>query len=182
MRLSALPDIELFGADYNPLRVERARQAAPAASIVNTSLHEFAPEQRFDVILLSQVIEHVADDVGLLRHVSRLLRPGGVLILGTTNEGSLLQRIDRRRTGSGALTDHVHFYTEREVRRKLVGAGLAPVSVMREVFFFFRYDWYYSLTARERGFAFLELLTRLVPSQCSDFYFECVNRVPVDPA
>jgi 2-polyprenyl-3-methyl-5-hydroxy-6-metoxy-1,4-benzoquinol methylase len=180
MRLSSLPDLELSGVDYNPLRVERARQAAPTASITCSGLHEFAAGQQFDVILLSQVIEHVPDDVGLLRQVARLLRPGGVLILGTPNEGSFLQSVERRRTGTAALTDHVHFYTEKEIRRKLDGAGFETVSVMREVFFFFIYDWYYVLTARAWGFAFLELLTRLFPSQCSDYYFECVNRVAVD--
>jgi 2-polyprenyl-3-methyl-5-hydroxy-6-metoxy-1,4-benzoquinol methylase len=178
-RLSSLGDLDLTGVDYNPLRVERARAAAPAATVVCSSLDTFAPTEQFDVLLLSQVIEHVHDDVALLRHVARLLSPGGVLILGTPNEGSLLQRIERRRTGSDAATDHVHFYTEREVLRKVEAAGFQRLSVMREVFFFFTYPWYYFLTSRAWGFALLEHLTRLFPSQASDFYFECV-RVPAD--
>lgn len=42
-------------------------------------------DESFDVILLFQVVEHVADDVSLLRELARLLRPGGELLLTTPN-------------------------------------------------------------------------------------------------
>ena len=37
----------------------------------------------FDVVLASQVIEHVPDDAGALRAMRRVLRPGGTLVIST---------------------------------------------------------------------------------------------------
>ena len=180
-RLAQLPDVEWTGLDYNPVRVQRARQVAPHADVRRADVTEFDPGNPFDVILFSQVIEHVSDDVGLLRRVGALLNDEGTLILGTTNEGCRLHRLAARLRRSATPTDHVHFYTEPVVRRRIEQAGLVVDGVMREVFFVGIDPLYYWLTGRSWGFSLLEGLTRLFPSQCSDFYFEC-KKPRKDPA
>lgn len=167
-RLGEIEGVELTGVDYNPLRVERAREVARDVSVVLGDMTTYRPPRPFDVLLLSQIIEHVEDDVGLLRTTRGLLRPGGCLILGTPNEGSRLQR-----WRVPADTDHVHFYTEPEIRAKIERAGFVVDSVMREVFYV-GIDWlYYGLARRRWGFRLLEWMTRRWPSECSDYYFEC---------
>ncbi|MBN1847759.1 MAG: class I SAM-dependent methyltransferase [Deltaproteobacteria bacterium] len=39
------------------------------------------PENRFDVITLFYVIEHVSDPIGLMKEVHRILKPGGLIFL-----------------------------------------------------------------------------------------------------
>lgn len=95
------------------------------------------------------------------------------MILGTPNEGSRLQQWMLRRTGAQTTTDHVHFYTEGEIRRKIVESGFIIDGVMREVFYPGYDRLYYWLTARPWGFRLLEWMTWLWPSECSDYYFEC---------
>jgi len=56
-RLAQLPDVEWTGLDYNPVRVQRARQVAPHADIRRADVTELDPGNPFDVILFSQVIE-----------------------------------------------------------------------------------------------------------------------------
>jgi len=171
-RLGGIDGLELTGVDYNPVRVARARRAAPGARVEQTDLCNLGLCRSFDIVLLNQVVEHVADDVGLLRALRRVLNPGGALVLGTCNEGSPIQLRQVRRRGPEA-TDHVHFYTEREIRRKLRLAGYRVRGVMREVFYFFNDRLYYRLIRGRTGFGFLKVLTRLFPSGCSDYYFEC---------
>ena len=172
-RLAAIPDLALTGVDYNPLRVERATQAVPSAHIYACNLVELSTKERFDVILLNQVIEHVPDDVSLLNLVKSLLTRDGVVIVGTPNEGSKLQQWMLRRTGALKTTDHLHFYTEREISSKISQTGLTIESVFREVFYPGHEGLYYWLTARRVGFNFLTLLTKVWPAECSDYYFEC---------
>lgn len=172
-RLAGVPGLDLVGIDYNPTRIERAQQAVPTARFYSADLLNFRQETAFDMILLNQVIEHVPDDVGLLRRARELLRPGGTFLLGTPNEGSWLQQRQLKRLGAAGTTDHVHFYTEAEVRDKLHQAGFVVECVMREVFYVGSDRIYYALTRRRWGFRWLELMTRLWPAGCSDFYFEC---------
>ena len=47
-------------------------------------------EDRFEVIILNHVLEHIDDDVFVLENLKRLLRPGGRLVVGVPNEGCLL--------------------------------------------------------------------------------------------
>ncbi len=172
VRLADVPGLERTGIDYNPLRVERARAVAPTVPITCSAIADCRPERPFDVVLLSQVIEHVEDDIGLLRAARGLLRPGGTLIVGTPNEGSALQRW----RVEGSDTDHAHLYTEAEITGKIRAAGYEIDGVMREIFYVGFDTPYYGLARWSWGFRLLEWLTRRWPSQCSDYYFEC--RVP----
>lgn len=178
-RLATLDDLdlEMVGVDYNPLRAERARQAAPQAEIHVASLFDFELGAPYDLILLSQVIEHIEEDEALLRKLRGLLTTDGSFVLGTPCEGSWLQRRWLRR--HGADTDHVHFYTERALRAKLARQGFRIVATLREPFFPGSYRAFYQLMVRRWGFHLLELLTVLLPWGASDVYFAC-RPAPMD--
>jgi 2-polyprenyl-3-methyl-5-hydroxy-6-metoxy-1,4-benzoquinol methylase len=175
-RLSAIPWLRLTGIDYNPLRVEKAISASARAKVHLCNLMNLQSEEPYDVVLLNQVIEHVSDDIGLLHKIRENLRINGLLILGTPNEGSRLHQLQMQRRGRRHGTDHIHFYTEREISRKLLNTGFRIESIMREVFAIPNQRIYYWLTSRAWGLVLLDILTRLFPSECSDFYFECVLR------
>lgn len=172
-RLREESGLEVSGIDYNPLRIERAGRAVSPELVKCVNIFEFESAELFDVILLNQVIEHVQEDRMLLKKLRGLLRVGGVLILGTTNEGCFLQQWSLHRRGASFETDHVHFYTEDEVRKKICDAGFSADRVFREVFYPGNDRIYYGLMRRGWGFKLLEFLTLLFASQCSDYYFEC---------
>ena len=82
----------------------------------------------FDRIIASEVMEHVPDDLAALDELTRVLRPGGTIAI--TVPAWLPEKI------CWAITDtyhaphveggHVRIYTEGELRRKMLGAGLEP--------------------------------------------------------
>ena len=79
------------------------------------------PAQRFDVIMLLDVIEHVEDDVGLLRELTNeLLTPGGVVIVSVPAHMLLYSRHD-------VVLGHFRRYDARSLRAVLHAAGLSPV-------------------------------------------------------
>jgi 2-polyprenyl-6-hydroxyphenyl methylase/3-demethylubiquinone-9 3-methyltransferase len=47
--------------------------------------HVAAEDERFDVVLNTEVIEHVADPAGLMRDCGMLVIPGGLMIVATLN-------------------------------------------------------------------------------------------------
>lgn len=114
------------GSDYNALRLARAARRAPEAQLMlaDVTNHPGA-DASADLVFFHHVIEHVPDDGAALREVRRLLRPGGICVLGTPNEGAALSRLAYRlQPKVRAATDHVHFYTADVLVERCLTAGL----------------------------------------------------------
>jgi 2-polyprenyl-3-methyl-5-hydroxy-6-metoxy-1,4-benzoquinol methylase len=98
----------------------------------------FEPDS-FDLVLASDVIEHVTDPAPFLAGCRRVLRPGGLLFLATPNRYSLALEPHVRLPGVGWLPrraarryvqavrhvpyDHVHLLSARALRRLLGAQG-----------------------------------------------------------
>lgn len=54
------------------------------------------PDDCFDFIHISHVIEHVSDPIAYLREMKRILKPGGTLAIGTPDISSSLYRLYRK--------------------------------------------------------------------------------------
>jgi len=74
--------------------VEPAPKAAAAARSLGLDVREGYLEQAefadgsFDALTLFEVIEHLRDPVSLVRECHRVLKPGGILLIGTGNTAS----------------------------------------------------------------------------------------------
>ena len=114
-----------YGSDYNLVRLVRAKARNPNATIFAADVLDFpADDGTFDVVFFNHVIEHIPDDMGALNTVKRILRAGGLLVLGTPNEGAWWwQWAYRRDPQSLATTDHCHFYTGDSIAAKIRQAG-----------------------------------------------------------
>ncbi len=78
------------------------------------------PDESFDAIFLSNVLEHIEDDVAALRDLRRALRPGGRVIVFSPAFRLLYSDFDAR-------IGHFHRYRLGEVRRRFVASGLHVV-------------------------------------------------------
>lgn len=173
------PEIELVACDYNPLRVERARLEFPGVTVLLQDLTALTMEQRdFDLILCSQVLEHIPDDRKVLAELTARLATDGVLVVGVPNEGCLIARLRNHyfEPEIGKHTDHVHFYRIRELRRKFRAAGLRVTRVMAQNIFLPRQSMNYYLAARPWGFHLMQVLRVLFPSQAAAYYFALRKR------
>lgn len=75
--------------------------------------------ESFDVVTMYEVIEHVPDPTILLTEISRILKPGGVLVVGTGNTDSWTRKIRREKWDFFDLHKnggHVCFYSPKVLR------------------------------------------------------------------
>ena len=74
---------------------------------------------------LFDVVEHVADPVGLVRECSRLLAPDGIILVFTPNFDSLAVHATREASSNIVPLEHVALFTERSAAALSERAGLA---------------------------------------------------------
>lgn len=116
-------DSAVFGIDYNLIRLLRAQVNCQnkAVLVLGSLLEKTFKEESFDIILCNHVLEHIQDDIGVLKNLQRYLKKGGVFILGVPNEGAFLWKLNYRIIQPDIMktTDHVHFYKVENIRALL---------------------------------------------------------------
>lgn len=80
-----------------------------------------------DAVINSQVIEHVPDDPAILQESRRVLRPGGILVLGTPDYGRwlwwVLEWIYGKVLPGAYAHEHITHFTRTSLLAKLRDAG-----------------------------------------------------------
>jgi SAM-dependent methyltransferase/uncharacterized protein YbaR (Trm112 family) len=116
---------ELYASDYNFLRLLRAKRLGVDASIFMADISDYpVNDNSFDIIYFNHVLEHIPDDVRALQEVYRILRPGGLLVLGVPNEGAAFWQLAYRLQPQVLRSsDHLHHYTAETITSKCRETG-----------------------------------------------------------
>lgn len=85
------------------------------------------PEQRFDLIVMNQVIEHLPDPDQALQTLSERLRPEGRMILVFPNIASLWRRLSGSRWINWHIPYHLHHFDRKSFERMVRHCGLEIV-------------------------------------------------------
>ena len=81
----AHPSTRFLGVDTDQRSIDYARTACVAPNLAFSTLAELRAEDRFDLIIASEVLEHVEAPAAFLRDLSGRLRPGGRIVLTLPN-------------------------------------------------------------------------------------------------
>lgn len=123
---------EVHGVEPDPKAAEalRSKYRMP----IRTSLADAEDwVERFDVIVLNHVIEHLDDPIVVLRDLSTMLAPGGEILIATPNPESLGCRIFRRYWRGLEAPRHFNLFTCASLNQALERAGLIPKEMSTEV-------------------------------------------------
>ncbi len=119
---------EAEGVEVSRPAVEHLR--AQGFAIFHGELAEARyPENHFDVVIASEVIEHLPDPRVLLREAARVLRPGGLLWATTPHS----RGASARALGIGwsvvCPPEHLHLFSRRGLKNLLKETGFGRVRV-----------------------------------------------------
>ncbi len=82
------------------------------------------PSASFDVVVLWHVLEHLRDPAAMLAQVGQLLRPGGMLLVGVPNFGSMEAWVCRNKWFHLDVPRHLNHFTPDSLERALRRTGL----------------------------------------------------------
>lgn len=110
-----------FGIDPSPEAVGFCRQRGLPVALASGMELPFA-DSTFGAALALDVIEHVEDDVAILREMYRVLRPGGVAVLTVPALPWLWSSHDE-------VNHHYRRYVRKTLYRAICESGLRPIRV-----------------------------------------------------
>jgi SAM-dependent methyltransferase len=134
------------GVDYTATGLDRCHPHLAArfrTGDVSETARWMRENERFDLLLVRNVLEHVLDPVGLLEQLKACIAPDGVCAVTVPNDGSPWQE---RLFATGALArrfwiaipDHISYFTADSLRRLSEATGW----VCRRVIAEFPIDWF----------------------------------------
>jgi SAM-dependent methyltransferase len=116
-----IPGAKIFGADISQQALVDSRVRNPTYDLFHVDLTSptFAEEQRdhvgrFDLVVCSEVLEHIPDAALAARRLFDLTKPGGILIV--TVPGGKRSRFDE-------IIGHIRHYTSKEMGELLERSG-----------------------------------------------------------
>jgi SAM-dependent methyltransferase len=116
------------GTDFSPRAAARAARFADDVYVGGCDA--LPPDQRFDAVIATQVIEHVYHPEAFVRDLKARLRPGGWMLIATPDMASFWRRCMRRRWPSFKLPEHVTYFDRRSLARVMERAGLDRLQVI----------------------------------------------------
>ena len=117
---AARPEIELAGSEIFSAGLAFAAARVPSAAFYQMDGRNIPFRAEFDVIGAFDVIEHIEDDVAVIKQVAKALRPGGGFLATVPQHPALWSAQD-------VHASHVRRYTARDLRRKVEAAGFDVV-------------------------------------------------------
>ena len=143
-----LHDCRLAATDYDGARLRTTRREVAADVSVEASdvLRLPYPDDAFDKVILSEVLEHIVEDSAALREVRRVVKPGGIVAITVPNHDYpfLWDPVNwtRERLGlapiregffGGLWTNHVRLYSREAIIDLIRGCDLVPETVRQHV-------------------------------------------------
>ena len=121
--------IDLFelrvGTDFSATAVQQAKSRA---DVVYCGGIERVPiESKFDLIIATQVIEHVYQPKLLLEKITKYLQPKGIVVIATPDMGSFWRYLMGHKWSSFKLPEHVLYFDRRSLSQLMTEVGISNI-------------------------------------------------------
>lgn len=114
---------EAYGVEVAQWSSKFARENYNLNVFTGTIQQRKFPDCTFDVVVASELIEHLHDPSKFVKEVRRVLRKDGLLVLTTGNIGSLMAKLKRKKWWYFAPKYHLYYFSPQTIRLLLDNEG-----------------------------------------------------------
>jgi 2-polyprenyl-3-methyl-5-hydroxy-6-metoxy-1,4-benzoquinol methylase len=121
LRIYKANGFDAEGFELNEVAAKEAR--AKGFTVYTEAVENSQPEQPYDVIVLSNVLEHSLDPKNMLFHVHRILKPGGQVWISLPNVNSWLRHIFGKYWINWHVPFHLFHFSSKTLGQLLQRSG-----------------------------------------------------------
>jgi len=116
------------GIDFDLFAVEKAKNKGLQVKLGTLEAQEY-PDNHFDAITMTHVIEHAHSPLRLLRECHRILKPGARLVVVTPNSQSLGHSIFKENWRGLEPPRHLHLMNMATLKSAVIDAGFGIATI-----------------------------------------------------
>ena len=127
---------QVVGSDINEWALEQARQVVPQGRFELCSAEDLSPfsDGQFQIVIAKHVVEHLPNPAAAIAEFSRVLAPGGLLLLATPNLDSPMRPWKKERWIGYQDQTHISLKAPAEWLGMLKAQHLQPKKVFSDGF------------------------------------------------
>lgn len=164
--------VEFHAIELDPKRIEGMYARDRWAQVHQLDLTEGLPygDEQFDIVVCEQVLEHLDDPASVIDELARVLRPGGLLVIGVPTFPPILAQIRRHvvprlDARKGIDRGHLQVFSARMLRR-LIRERVPGAHVRTRGFRIVSGGMFTRLEHTHRWYRLNRVVGRLVPWMC----------------
>lgn len=164
-------EVDICACDYNPVRVERAKRLGFMRIVKHCALDDMPfGDQSFDMVLCNHVLEHIPELGSALNGLRRVTASKGILVVNVPNEGCAFAQFRNRVLQPFLMqqTDHVQFFTRRDLGKYLRAAELDIIGWRHGGFFYPHTQMSVFMKRGGLRLGLTHFFGRVFPSQAAD--------------
>lgn len=113
---------------FSPAGIEVSQSAVDWAirlgrNVMCNSIEEYNPNEKFQVVTILDVLEHLEDPKSALLKIAALLNFDGLLVINVPDQGSLFARICRMKWHAYLPPEHWYYFNKRSLGKLLNDCG-----------------------------------------------------------
>lgn len=123
-----LKKLEVYGVDISKVQISRAKKYLKKGLILDVDKNKLPfKENSFDLVLVSEILEHLFFPDKVLKEAIRVLKKGGYIILTFPNSGALQLRLSLLLFGKSPLLnypgnkEHIRFFNFEDILKMTRG-------------------------------------------------------------
>ncbi|MDP3973629.1 MAG: class I SAM-dependent methyltransferase [Candidatus Daviesbacteria bacterium] len=127
---------EIYGIDISEGQLKRAKRFLKEVKEVDLNTEKIPyPENSFDIVIASEILEHVFYPEKILQEAERVLKKEGYMLITIPNSACLQLRMAILLTGHSTLLnyptnrEHIRFFTSNDIK-KMISSKLEVIKVL----------------------------------------------------
>lgn len=113
------------GTDFSRSAVQQAKSRADI--VYCGGIEQVPPAEKFDLIIATQVIEHVYQPKLFLEKITKYLQPDGIVVIATPNMGSFWRYLMGHKWPSFKLPEHILYFDRRSLSQLMTEVGISNI-------------------------------------------------------